>query len=133
MKEIAQLKEQKNKAEETLLHKSAETLKLKESLVKNHPTHTSTASESQAKDENAKLKHDLELMKSKMDELGKENERMSSFLEISLKQNEADLILAQKNADMSKSNIEKLNAEMERERGALEEANRRPRAGRGRA
>lgn len=41
---------------------------------------------------------------------------MSSSLELSLKQNEADLIMAKKNADLAKLNYEKLQNELETER-----------------
>ena len=42
--------------------------------------------------------------------------QLSSSLEISLKQNEADLIMAKKNADIAKSNIEKLQNDLENEK-----------------
>jgi hypothetical protein len=48
--------------------------------------------------------------------MSKENTKLSNSLEISLKQNEADLIMAKKNADMSKHNLEKLQLELESER-----------------
>jgi hypothetical protein len=41
---------------------------------------------------------------------------LSSSLEISLKQNEADLIMAKKNADLSKANYEKVHNELETEK-----------------
>jgi hypothetical protein len=41
---------------------------------------------------------------------------LSSSLEISLKQNEADLIMAKKNADIAKSNLEKLQNDLENEK-----------------
>jgi hypothetical protein len=43
-------------------------------------------------------------------------EKLSSSLEISLKQNEADLIMAKKNADVAKSNLEKLQNDLENEK-----------------
>lgn len=42
--------------------------------------------------------------------------QLSTSLEISLKQNEADLIMAKKNADLAKLNIEKIQHELENEK-----------------
>ena len=58
------------------------------------------------------MHHELENMKHKISELTKENSKLSSALEVSLKQNEADLIMAKKNADLSKGNHEKLQNEL---------------------
>lgn len=55
-------------------------------------------------------------MKSKVDKLTEENSRLSSTLELSLKQNESDLILAKKNSDLAKLNLEKVQAELENEK-----------------
>ncbi len=59
---------------------------------------------------------ELDHLKSRVTEMSKENTKLSNSLEISLKQNEADLIMAKKNADMSKHNLEKLQLELESER-----------------
>lgn len=42
--------------------------------------------------------------------------KLSTSLELSLKQNEADLIMAKKNADLSKHNIEKLQLDLDNEK-----------------
>lgn len=55
------------------------------------------------------MERDLELHKST-------NAKLSILLEVSLKQNEADLIMAKKNADLSKHHSEKLQLEAENKR-----------------
>lgn len=45
-----------------------------------------------------------------------ENSRLSSSLELSLKQNESDLILAKKNSDLARLNLEKVQIELENEK-----------------
>ena len=55
-------------------------------------------------------------MKSKIEQLTEENSRLSSSLELSLKQNESDLILAKKNSDLAKLNLEKVQIELENEK-----------------
>ncbi len=62
------------------------------------------------------LESELDNLKHKITELNKENVRLSSSLEISLKQNEADLIMAKKNTELSKANYEKLQKELEHEK-----------------
>ncbi len=62
------------------------------------------------------LESELDSLKHKITELNKENVRLSSSLEISLKQNEADLIMAKKNTELSKANYEKLQKELEHEK-----------------
>lgn len=59
---------------------------------------------------------ELNSLRNKVSDLTKENSRISSSLEISLKQNESDLILAKKNSDLAKLNLEKLQSELENEK-----------------
>lgn len=48
--------------------------------------------------------------------MSQENSRLSNSLELSLKQNESDLILAKKNSDLAKLNLEKVQAELDNEK-----------------
>lgn len=53
------------------------------------------------------------MSKQKISEITRENQKLSTSLETSLKQNEDDLLMAKKNLDLSKTNANKLNNELE--------------------
>lgn len=75
-----------------------------------------TLSNKQSKEESARLQNEVDHLKHKIDDLSRENSRLSSTLEKSLKQNEADLIMAKKNVDLSKHNYGKIENELLNER-----------------
>lgn len=63
-----------------------------------------------------RYERELNDFKNRLTELNAENSRLSNALEMSLKQNEADLVMAKKNADLAKKNLEQLKNELDRER-----------------
>jgi chromosome segregation ATPase len=62
-------------------------------------------------------------LKTRVADVSKENTKLASSLEISLKQNEADLIMAKKSADASKHNLEKLHLEKDNEKNIIKNLN----------
>jgi chromosome segregation ATPase len=112
-----QLRAELNEARSHLIARDSLIEELQSSSSQlNRTSVSSSLSAAQSKDENARLERELELLRNKMTELNKENVKLSNSLEISLKQNEADLIMAKKSADLSKHNLEKLQLELESER-----------------
>ncbi|CAF0776388.1 unnamed protein product [Brachionus calyciflorus] len=99
----------------TELKSSLNNISLKLSMT-NEALNKESVTSKQLQDENVRLQLELDSLKSKINELSRENSRLSSSLEISLKQNESDLILAKKNSDLAKLNLEKLQTELDNEK-----------------
>jgi chromosome segregation ATPase len=141
LKEINGLKKQKSDLEELCLNKSVE-LSFKRESNHHQDAHLGLVVE-QLRRDNVQLRNELnearaqlitrdnlikELhnqlnenkssneLREKCAQLSKENSRLSASLELSLKQNEADLIMAKKNADLSKQSIEKIQLEIDNEK-----------------